>query len=192
MKEIQVVLVNEKDEPIGVMEKMEVHQKGLLHRAFSVFIFDSKGKMLLQQRAKEKYHGAQLWTNACCSHPFPNEHVKEAAQRRLQEELGFTTELREIFSFIYKAQVENNLIEHELDHVMAGEYEKEVQPNAREVAAVYYEGMDQIKKEIETEPGKFTTWFKIAFPEIEKWWKQKYEVGSHKPEVRDERRGLTR
>src|SRR5215203_2107441 len=174
MKNDQVVLVNENDEQIGVMEKMEAHQKGLLHRAFSVFIFDSKGRMLLQQRAGEKYHGAYLWTNACCSHPFPNDDVKEAAQRRLQEELGFTTELHETFSFIYKAQVENNLVEHEFDHVFAGQYENTILPNPHEVAAFYYDSMNQIQREMEIDPGKFTTWFKIAFPEIEKWWKQRY------------------
>ena len=134
MEKQQVVLVNEKDEPIGIMEKMEAHQKGLLHRAFSIFIFDSKGRMLLQQRAAQKYHGAHLWTNACCSHPFPDEELKEAAQRRLQEELGFTTDLHEIFSFIYKARVENNLIEHEFDHVFAGEYDSKIQPNPTEVS----------------------------------------------------------
>jgi len=174
MKKDQVVLVNERDEPIGVMEKMEAHQKGLLHRAFSVFIFDSNGKMLLQQRASEKYHGAHLWTNACCSHPMPGEELMVAAQRRLQEEMGFTTELVEIFSFIYRAQVENNLVEHELDHVFAGQYERKILPDPHEVSAFYYERMDQIKYEIETTPGKFTAWFKIAFPQIEKWWKAKY------------------
>ena len=174
MKEQQVVLVNQNDEPIGVMEKMEAHQKGLLHRAFSVFIFDSQGKMLLQQRAVKKYHGAQLWTNACCSHPFPGEQVSDAAQRRLKEELGFTAELHEIFSFTYKARVENGLTEHEYDHVFAGEYENEIQPDPDEVLACYFENMGWIKKEIETEPEKFTEWFKIAFPQIEKWWKEKY------------------
>ena len=178
MKEQQVVLVNQNDDPIGVMEKLEAHQKGLLHRAFSVFIFDNKGRMLLQQRAPEKYHGAHLWTNACCSHPFPGEKVDDAAQRRLKEELGFNTELHEIFSFTYKASVENGLTEYEFDHVFAGEYEKEIQPDPDEVSACYFKNMESIKKEIETEPGKFTTWFKIAFPEIEKWWKVKYEVGS--------------
>ena len=176
MEKQQVVLVNEKDEPIGIMEKMEAHQKGLLHRAFSIFIFDSKGRMLLQQRAAQKYHGAHLWTNACCSHPFPDEELKEAAQRRLQEELGFTTDLHEIFSFIYKARVENNLIEHEFDHVFAGEYDSKIQPNPTEVSDCYYETIDQIKKNIENEPSKFTSWFKMALPEIEKWWRVKYEA----------------
>lgn len=180
MKEQEVVLVNENDEPIGVMEKIEAHQKGLLHRAFSVFIFDSKGKMLLQQRAKEKYHGAHLWTNACCSHPFPNEKVEEAAQRRLKEELGFVTNLKEIFSFTYHAKVENDLIEHEFDHVFAGEYDNELYPNPREVSDYRLESMSQIKEEMQSYPERFTSWFKIAFPKIEKWWEEKYEIASEK------------
>jgi len=180
MKKDQVVLVNESDESIGIMEKIEAHKKGLLHRAFSVFIFDSNGKMLLQQRSADKYHGAHLWTNACCSHPLPGEQLIAAAQRRLQEELGFTTEIAEVFSFIYKAQVENNLVEYEFDHIFAGQYEGKILPDPNEVSDFYYETMGQIKNEIQTSPEKFTAWFKIAFPQIEKWWKQKYEVGSHK------------
>ena len=175
MDKQQVVLVNESDEPIGIMEKMEAHQKGLLHRAFSVFIFDGDGKMLLQQRAAEKYHGAHLWTNACCSHPFPDEDVKLAAQRRLNEELGFSTSLKEIFSFIYRASVENDLIEHEFDHVFAGEYEDSIVANPHEVSDYNYQEIAQIKKAIENEPQKFTSWFKIAFPKIEQWWKKNYE-----------------
>lgn len=178
MKEQEVVLVNENDEPIGVMKKMDAHQKGLLHRAFSVFIFDSKGRMLLQQRAKEKYHGAHLWTNACCSHPFPGEKVEDAAQRRLKEELGFATELKEIFSFTYHAKVENDLIEHEFDHVFAGEFENEINPDPKEVSDYRFESIKQIKEEIQTYPEKFTSWFKIAFPKIEKWWEAKYAVGN--------------
>lgn len=173
MKEQEVILVNENDEPIGVMEKMEAHQKGLLHRAFSVFIFDTKGKMLLQQRAAEKYHGAHLWTNACCSHPYPEEKTGDAAQRRLKEELGFVTDLAEIFSFTYRAQVENNLIEHEFDHVFAGTYEGEIHPDSNEVGDYVYEDMNEIKRRIEDRPEEFTSWFKIAFPKIENWRQQK-------------------
>jgi len=176
MKEQEVILVNENDEEVGVMGKTEAHEKGLLHRAFSVFIFDSKGRMLLQQRASEKYHGAHLWTNACCSHPYPGETVEEAAKRRLKEELGFTTNLNEIFSFTYRAEVENNLIEHEFDHVFAGEYESKIHPNESEVADVAYEDIQKIKEEMETDPKRFTSWFKIAFPKIEQWWKEKFEV----------------
>lgn len=176
MKGDEVVLVNENDEFVGTMAKMEAHQKGLLHRAFSVFIFDSRGRMLLQQRSSQKYHGANLWTNACCSHPFPDEKIDDAAERRLKEELGFVTPLQKIFSFTYHAPVENNLIEHEFDHVFTGEYENAIRPNHHEVADYTYETMEQIKKDIQSYPEKFTSWFKIAFPEIEEWWRRKYEA----------------
>lgn len=174
MSKQEVILVSAQDEETGVMEKMEAHQKGLLHRAFSVFIFDRNGRMLLQQRAAQKYHGGLLWTNACCSHPYPGERVEDAAERRLQEELGFTIPLQKAFSFTYKAEVENNLIEHEFDHVFVGEYEGEMKLNADEVAAVAYHGMVEIKKLLEDRPAFFTTWFRIAFPQIECWWKDNY------------------
>jgi isopentenyl-diphosphate delta-isomerase len=174
MSKQEVILVSAQDEETGVMEKMEAHQKGLLHRAFSVFIFDKNGRMLLQQRAAQKYHGGLLWTNACCSHPFPGERVEDAAQRRLQEELGFTIPLEKAFSFTYKAEVENDLIEHEFDHVFVGEYEGEIHLNKEEVAAVAYHGMDDVKKLLEDRPAFFTTWFRIAFPQIECWWQKHY------------------
>lgn len=174
MKEQEVILVNENDEQIGLMPKMEAHQKGLLHRAFSIFIFNGNGKMLLQQRSAEKYHGANLWTNACCSHPSPGEDLLIAAQRRLQEELGFTTSLKEIFSFTYHATVENNLTEHEFDHVFAGKYEGAINPNKYEVEDYSFEDMDQIKQSLKEQPHKFTMWFKIAFPQIENWWKGEF------------------
>jgi isopentenyl-diphosphate delta-isomerase len=170
----EVILVTPQDEAIGVMEKMEAHQKGLLHRAFSVFIFDKEGRMLLQQRAPQKYHGAYLWTNACCSHPVWGEAVENAATRRLQEELGFTTPLQKIFSFTYKAAVENNLIEHEYDHVFAGEYDGEIRMNSEEVCNVAYHSLASIKQLLQEHPERFTAWFKLAFPQIEAWWKQRY------------------
>ena len=175
--EQQVILVTEKDEQVGIMPKMEVHEKGLLHRAFSVFIFDSKGRMLLQQRAAGKYHGALLWTNACCSHPHPGEDVDDAARRRLREELGFTTSLKKIFVFTYKAEVENGLIEHEFDHVFAGEYEGNIEINEQEVHAYAYCSMEKIKTMLAEHSQKFTTWFKIAFQQVEEWWKQTYQIG---------------
>jgi len=174
MSKQDVILVSAQDEETGVMEKMEAHQKGLLHRAFSVFIFDKAGRMLLQQRAAKKYHGGLLWTNACCSHPYPGERVEDAAERRLQEELGFTIPLQKAFTFTYKAEVENNLIEHEFDHVFVGEYEGEINPNEEEVAAIAYHGVEEIKKLLEDRPAFFTTWFRIAFPQIECWWKDNY------------------
>ena len=174
MKPQQVILVNQDDEPVGVMEKTEVHQKGLLHRAFSVFIFDKSGRMLLQQRAAQKYHGGLLWTNACCSHPYPGETVEDAAKRRLEEELGFSTPLQKIFSFTYKADVENDLIEHEYDHVFAGEYGGEIKPDSQEVNAYAYYRMEEVKLLLAQRPNDFTTWFKLAFPQIESWWKNKF------------------
>jgi len=129
---------------------------------------------LLQQRAFTKYHSGGLWTNACCSHPLPGEKTEVAAQRRLKEELGFDTKLHEVFSFTYHAQVENDLIEHEFDHVFAGEYEDQIYPDSHEVSDYSFEDMNQIKKDIQSCPEKFTSWFKIAFPKIEKWWQQQY------------------
>jgi isopentenyl-diphosphate delta-isomerase len=174
MQQEQVILVTPQDEAIGVMEKMEAHRKGLLHRAFSVFIFNGDGKMLLQQRAPQKYHGAHLWTNACCSHPRRNERVEDAARRRLTEELGFVTPLQKIFCFTYKATVENNLIEHEYDHVFAGEYEGEIRMNPEEVCDFAYHDLPSVKKSLQDNPEQFTTWFRIAFPQIEKWWEAQY------------------
>jgi isopentenyl-diphosphate delta-isomerase len=170
----EVILVTPQDEPVGVMEKMEAHRRGLLHRAFSVFIFDRDGRMLLQQRAPQKYHGAYLWTNACCSHPMWNEPVEDAAQRRLQEELGFKTPLQKIFSFTYQATVENNLIEHEYDHVFAGEYEGKIEVNREEVFDFAYHDLASLKLLVEENPERFTTWFRLAFPQIEAWWKGNY------------------
>ena len=179
MRLSEVILVNESDKPIGTMEKMEAHKKGLLHRAFSVFIFDRQGKMLLQQRAGEKYHGGLLWTNACCSHPFPGEQTIDAANRRIKEEMGFSTTLEELFSFTYHAKVENGLIEHEFDHVFAGEYDGEIKINTVEVAAYEYMSLNAINSALTEYPERFTSWFKIAFPMICKWWEQKYLKSNH-------------
>jgi isopentenyl-diphosphate delta-isomerase len=165
----QVILVNEQDEAIGVMEKMEAHEKALLHRAFSVFLFNKEGLMLLQQRALTKYHSPGLWTNACCSHPGPGEEVKAAALRRLQEELGFTTPVEKAFHFTYKAAFDNGLTEHEFDHVFVGLYEGAMLLNAEEVSAVHYKSMDAIAVELETMPHMYTEWFKIAFPLLREW-----------------------
>ena len=131
----EVVLVNEKDEAIGTMEKMAAHEKALLHRAFSVFVFNKNGDLLMQQRAHSKYHSGGLWTNTCCSHPRPSEHVADAANRRLQEEMGFTTSLTKAFDFTYKAVFDNGLTEHEYDHVFTGIFDGPVYFNPNEVAA---------------------------------------------------------
>ena len=165
--EHDIILVNETDEQVGTMEKMEAHRRALLHRAFSVFIFNSKGDMLLQRRAQSKYHSAGLWTNACCSHPRPGETTLAAAQRRLNEELGFVVPLRKAFDFIYKASFDNGLTENEFDHVFIGEYEGEIVPDPLEVSAFCYKSMDVIREELSTDPGRYTAWFAIAFPLIE-------------------------
>lgn len=170
--EKEVVLVNEQDEPLGAMEKMEAHRKGVLHRAFSVFIFNRKGEMLLQQRALGKYHSGGLWTNACCSHPIPGEPVAQAAIRRLQEEMGFTTHLDKIFDFIYRSDMDNGLTEHEFDHVFAGTHEGRIMPDKSEVADFCYKSMEEIRESLETHPARYTTWFRIAFPRIEKWMQE--------------------
>jgi isopentenyl-diphosphate Delta-isomerase len=165
----QVILVNEQDEQLGAMDKMEAHQQGVLHRAFSIFIFNEKGEMLLQQRADHKYHSGGLWTNACCSHPAPGEETHFAAQRRLQEEMGFGTSLIKVFDFTYRAEFDNGLIEHEFDHVYLGMYNGDIHPNPDEVQSYCHKSLDDINKEITEQPDLFTAWFHIAFPLLEKW-----------------------
>lgn len=166
MKSPDVILVNEKDEAIGTMEKMEAHQKGVLHRAFSVFIMNDAGELLLQRRALEKYHSAGLWTNACCSHQFPGETTAAAAHRRLQEEMGFDCELHEIFAFTYKSEFDNGLTEHEFDHVLLGVYNGNISPNAAEVCDYRYLPTRQILELIKNEPDTFTIWFHKALPMV--------------------------
>jgi isopentenyl-diphosphate delta-isomerase len=147
------------------MEKMEAHQKGLLHRAFSVLIFNDNGELLLQKRAFGKYHSEGLWTNTCCSHPFPGESILEAGKRRLFEEMGFTCELSEVFSFKYKAELENGLIEHELDHVLIGFSDETPHLNLDEVSAFKWMSIDTIKAEISEKPSQYTAWFRILIDE---------------------------
>lgn len=170
----QVILVNEADEEIGFMEKMEAHEKALLHRAFSVFVFNSSGEMLLQQRASEKYHSANLWTNTCCSHPRPGETVAAAADRRLVEEMGFHAPLQKAFDFVYKAPFDNGLTEYEFDHVFIGTHEGIIEPNPLEVQAHAFRSFDAIESLIQSDPEQFTTWFLIAFPKVKAWWQEKY------------------
>lgn len=168
--------MNEKDEPIGVMQKSEAHEKGILHRAFSIFIFNSKGEMLLQQRALNKYHSAGLWSNACCSHPLPGEETESAAQRRLGEELGFTTPVKKVFDFVYTASFANGLTENEFDHVFVGEYDGVVNFNPEEVNNYAFKKMGEIKQELLKDPERYTAWFLIAFPRIEAWWRERYPL----------------
>ena len=164
--EEQVILVNEKDEPIGLMGKMEAHEKGLLHRAFSVFVFNSKQEVLLQQRAACKYHSPNLWTNTCCSHPRAGETNQQAGERRLQEEMGLQVPLQEVFSFIYKAPFDNGLTEHEYDHVLIGYSDAQPQINLEEVASWKWLSLEAIKEDILQAPERYTAWFKIIFEEF--------------------------
>ena len=163
MKEEKVILVNENDEQIGLMPKMEAHEKALLHRAFSVFIFNDKNELMLQQRALSKYHSPGLWTNTCCSHQREGESNIEAGKRRLQEEMGFVTELKETISFIYKAPFDNGLTEHELDHIMVGHYDKDPNINKDEVESWKWMDLEDVKVDMTLHPEKYTAWFKIIF-----------------------------
>ncbi|MGZ5135420.1 MAG: isopentenyl-diphosphate Delta-isomerase [Flavitalea sp.] len=169
----QVILVNDSDDPVGVMEKMEAHRKPILHRAFSVFIFNNRGEMLLQKRSDHKYHSAGLWTNACCSHPRPGESTENAATRRLKEEMGFSTPLEKAFEFIYRASFKNGLHEYEFDHVFMGEYNSAIKPNPDEVTEYCFMTMDAIEESLKANPETFTAWFAIAFPRVAGWQSRK-------------------
>ena len=158
-----VNLVDEKDNQVGLMPKLEAHQKGLLHRAFSVFIFNSDYKLLLQKRASSKYHSGGLWTNTCCSHPRDGEDIIDAANRRLNEEMGIKTSLRKVFDFIYTAELDNNLIENEFDHVFYGLYDTDPILNKEEAEDYKWIDMETLKNDIENNTDQYTVWFKIAF-----------------------------
>lgn len=166
MSEELVILVNENDEKIGLMPKMEAHEKAVLHRAFSVFVFNAKNELMLQQRAAHKYHSPLLWTNTCCSHQRDGESNLEAGKRRLFEEMGFVTELEEVTSFIYKAPFDNGLTEHELDHIMIGHYEDEPKINPDEVEAWKWMPLEDVKQDVKNHPELYTEWFKIIFEEF--------------------------
>lgn len=166
MKEENVILVNEQDQQIGLMPKLEAHEKAVLHRAFSVFVLNDKNEVMLQQRAHQKYHSPLLWTNTCCSHQREHESNIEAGTRRLQEEMGFATELKELFHFIYKAPFDNGLTEHELDHVMIGRYNGLPEINIEEVEAWKWMAIDDIKKDMQNDPENYTVWFRIIFDEF--------------------------
>ncbi|KXK46602.1 MAG: isopentenyl-diphosphate Delta-isomerase [Bacteroidetes bacterium] len=155
-----VTLVNQNDEVIGEMEKMQAHELGLLHRAFSVFVFNSKNELLLQKRSSVKYHSSGLWTNTCCGHPRPDEEVKAAAKRRLKEEMGIFCELNFKQTFLYKAKFGNGLTEHEVDHIFIAVYDGNVTPDPAEAEAYKWQPISQIKSEIKTNPEGFTFWFK--------------------------------
>ncbi len=166
MPEENVILVNEHDEQIGLMPKLEAHQKAVLHRAFSVFVLNSQNEIMLQQRAHQKYHSPLLWTNTCCSHQREGETNIQAGTRRLHEEMGFVTELKELFHFIYKAPFDNGLTEHELDHVMIGYYNEAPVINRDEVESWKWMKIEDVKKDMVVHPELYTVWFKIIFDEF--------------------------
>ncbi len=169
-----VILVDENDNPIGTMPKMEAHEKAMLHRAFSVFILNANDEVLLQQRANDKYHSAGLWTNTCCSHPHPGEDTLGAARRRLKEEMGMEADLQFVFKFMYKAPFDNLLTEHEIDHVFIGKTDQLPVINPKEVASYKYMKPEDIKLDMEQNPQSYTVWFRIIFNEFYK------EIFTHK------------
>ncbi len=169
-----VILVDENDNPMGIKEKMAAHLEGDLHRAFSIFVFNSKGELMLQQRSLSKYHSPGLWTNTCCSHPRQNETTIDAAHRRLQEEMGFDCELKEEFAFRYKANVGEGLMEHEFDHVFIGTFDGSPELNPEEANSWKFMLMDDIMNDIEDDPDNYTIWFRIAFDEVERQFRMNY------------------
>lgn len=165
MKTDDIILVNEDNDEVGSGEKIDIHKKGLLHRAFSIFIFNSKNELLLQQRALNKYHSGGLWTNTCCSHPKPGELVLDAARRRLQEEMGIDCKLEEKFTLIYKTNF-SNLIEYEYDHVILGICDNNPKINLAEAADYKWINIKKLRSDIKKNPNKYTYWFKIALPKL--------------------------
>ncbi len=164
----RVILVDPMDREIGTEEKLKAHREGKLHRAFSVFVFNTSGELLLQKRSETKYHSGGLWTNTCCSHPRPGESHDCAARRRLYEEMGFDCELTGLFSFIYHARLENNLFEHELDHVFVGHYDGQPVPNSDEVDDWKWMDIDGLKRDIGESPEHYTCWFKLILNRVVK------------------------
>lgn len=170
----QVVLVDVHDAPVGLADKLEAHQEGWLHRAFSVFVFDADGRLLLQQRNIDKYHSGGLWSNTCCSHPFPEEPVEEAAQRRLHEEMGFQCPLDPAFRFTYRAAISDTMIEHEYDHVLIGQAAPTVAPNPEEVQDWAWVAPAELKRAVDAHPEQYTAWFKIVLDRVLKHARQMY------------------
>lgn len=162
----KVLLVDRDDNILGEMEKMEAHEKGLLHRAFSVFVFNTENELLLQKRASSKYHSGGLWSNTCCSHPRSGETAVQAGERRLTEEMGFTVSLENKFSFIYEAKLDNELTEHELDHVLIGYFSDEPQMNPEEVEDWKYVSLDDLEEHMDDNPDDYTVWFRVIFDRV--------------------------
>ncbi len=171
--EEQVILVDSNDNQLGTMEKMEAHIKAVLHRAFSVFVFNDRGELMLQQRALSKYHTPGLWANTCCSHPRSGEEVMQAAHRRMVEEMGFDCELTKLFDFVYKAALEKGLSEHEFDHVFVGTYNGEPVINKGEVETWRWRSMDDIAADLKVRPEEYTIWFRIAFDRVHEYIQNK-------------------
>lgn len=165
-----VILVDEHDRPLGTMEKLEAHRKGELHRAFSVLLFNSRGELLIQKRSQSKYHSGGLWTNTCCSHPLPEEQISAAAKRKLMQEMGIDLQPEFIFKFQYKVALDNNLIEHEIDHVLSGNYDGEPILNPEEAEDWKFIALDDLRKDVADNPDRYTHWFKIILehPHLEK------------------------
>lgn len=167
-----IIQVNESDEEIGTIEKLEAHQKGVLHRAFSIFIFNSKKELLIQKRAKNKYHSGGLWTNTCCSHPHPQEPIEKTLESKLMQEMGIKATFSHQFHFIYRCEFENQLIEHELDHVYFGFTDDKPQPNPEEAEDWKYVNMDDLKMDINSKPNDYTVWLQICFERVYELWKE--------------------
>ena len=166
----EVILVDENDNPVGVEEKLRVHQNGgKLHRAFSILVFNSEGKLLIQKRAATKYHCPGIWANTCCSHPRPGETTEKAVHRRLKEECGFDTDLKEVFSFLYEAHFDNGLTEKELDHVFVGQYDGDADPNPEEIDELKWISIEELRKDVEDNPDKYAPWFRIILQKIDKF-----------------------
>lgn len=172
----EVILVDKDDNQLGIMEKIEAHEKALLHRAFSVFIFNTKGEMLLQRRALHKYHSPGLWTNTCCSHPKPNESALDAANRRLIEEMNMEAKLDYLFKFTYKTEFDNGLTEHEIDHVFKGITDIQPIPNPEEVDSFKYISIKDLKNDIIDNPNNYTSWFKICLKEVLSYFELKETI----------------
>lgn len=179
-----LILVDENDQQWGKLEKLLVHELGLLHRAFSVFIFNTNGELLLQQRADSKYHSPGLWTNTCCSHPQFGEELSEAINRRIIEEMNMECETEFAFSFVYKASFENGLTEHEFDHVYFGISDDEPKPVASEVKNWKYISLIDLELDVKTNPAKYTEWMKICLPQVgehyDKYYSEAFEETSIK------------
>ena len=158
----RVVLVDEQNRVLGTAEKLSAHLTGTLHRAFSIFVFNSAGLLLLQRRAHRKYHSGGLWSNTCCGHPRPGEETIAAARRRLREEMNFDCELRAAFEFLYRAELENELIEHEYDHVLVGEFDDVFVPDASEVADWKWVALDELRSDLRARPEEYTYWLRAA------------------------------